>query len=74
MSLFDRLKKKFASQETKLIRICSVTGNVEKMEKIWISNPETKIEKINLVYKNFDTISEFTKLILDDRSLLNVEP
>lgn len=49
MFLFEGIQRKFASQDVKLIRICEITGNVEKMEKIWMSNPAIRIEKINLV-------------------------
>lgn len=49
MGLFDGLKRKLSSNEIKMIRICRETGNVEKMEKIWTSNPGTKMERINLV-------------------------
>jgi hypothetical protein len=56
MSLFEGMKRRFASHDAKLIRICKVTGNVEKMEKIWTSNPTTKIEKIKEVeqYLRYD--------------------
>jgi hypothetical protein len=53
MAIFEGMQRKFASQDAKLIRICKVTGNVEKMEKIWMSNPAIRIEKINLVNQKF---------------------
>jgi hypothetical protein len=56
MSLYEGMQRKFASHDAKLIRICKVTGNVEKMEKIWTNNPKTRIEKIKQVgqYSRYD--------------------
>ena len=34
MGVIEGIKKKFASPTSKLIRICTVTGNVDKLEKL----------------------------------------
>lgn len=47
--LINGMKKKFASANSKLHRICGETGNVTKLEKLLTSNKDIDLSKIKFV-------------------------
>jgi hypothetical protein len=49
MPLFEGLKRRFASTQSKLTRICIVTGNVDKLQILIEKQPNINLEKIRKV-------------------------
>lgn len=47
--LINGMKKKFASANSKLHRICAETGNVNKLEKLLTSNKDIDLSTIKFV-------------------------
>ena len=49
MGLIDGMRKKFARPNVKIIRICTVTGNVDKLEKLLGDHSHMDLSKIRVV-------------------------
>ena len=49
MGLLTGMKKKFASPHTKLLRICTETGNVSKLEKLVAAHRDFDIKTARFV-------------------------
>ena len=49
MEIIEGIKRKFASANCKLIRICTVTGNVDKLEKLLTDNKDIDVGKVQHV-------------------------
>ena len=49
MEIIEGLKRKFASANCKLIRICTITGNVDKLEKLLTDNKDIDVGKVQHV-------------------------
>lgn len=53
MEIIEGIKRKFASANCKLIRICTITGNVEKLEKLLTDNKEIEVGKVQYVSSRY---------------------
>ena len=57
MDVIEGIKKKFASPTSKLIRICTITGNSDKLEKLLDANKLLDIGKIRVVSHVVDVLA-----------------